>query len=79
MEARSLRVSPNDPDRLASVVPAEIANRSNAAHDPLQRGQRQVQSVKLRLGLQVEDKQFQQMIVDTGVSHTESWSADRCG
>ncbi|KAK6906421.1 hypothetical protein I203_100406 [Kwoniella mangroviensis CBS 8507] len=35
--------------------------------DPLERGQRQVQSVKLRLGLQVEDKQFQQMIVDSGL------------
>lgn len=31
------------------------------------RGQRQVQQVKLRLRLQIEDKQFQQMIVDSGV------------
>jgi rapamycin-insensitive companion of mTOR len=60
-------------------APAESADRSNAAHDPLQRGQRQVQSVKLRLGLQVEDKQFQQMIVDTGVSDTKSPSPCRSG
>ncbi|KAK8850712.1 hypothetical protein IAR55_004632 [Kwoniella newhampshirensis] len=38
-----------------------------AQQDPLVRGQRQVQQVKLRLGLQVEDKQFQQMIVDSGL------------
>jgi hypothetical protein len=37
-------------------------------HDSLQRGQRQVQQVKMRLGLQIDDKQFQQMIVDSGVS-----------
>ncbi|WVF67846.1 hypothetical protein IAT40_002607 [Kwoniella sp. CBS 6097] len=47
--------------------------------DSLQRGQRQVQSVKLRLGLQVEDKQFQQMIVDSGLllhrDHTK-WNYD---
>ncbi|WVQ95387.1 hypothetical protein IAU59_002484 [Kwoniella sp. CBS 9459] len=47
--------------------------------DSLQRGHRQVQSVKLRLGLQVEDKQFQQMIVDSGLllhrDHTK-WNYD---
>jgi len=36
--------------------------------DSLQRGQRQVQQVKVRLGMQIDDKQFQQMIVDSGVS-----------
>ncbi|KAL7420859.1 hypothetical protein Q5752_004812 [Cryptotrichosporon argae] len=35
--------------------------------DSLQRGQKQVQQVKLRLGLQIEDKQFQQMVNDSGV------------
>ncbi|WWC72760.1 uncharacterized protein I206_106724 [Kwoniella pini CBS 10737] len=39
----------------------------SSQQDPLERGQRQVQSVKLRLGLQVEDRQFQQMIVDSGL------------
>ena len=36
--------------------------------DSLERGQRQVQQVTIRLGMQIEDKQFQQMIVDSGVS-----------
>ncbi|CAD6567983.1 MAG: hypothetical protein TREMPRED_004194 [Tremellales sp. Tagirdzhanova-0007] len=35
--------------------------------DSLQRGQRQVQQVKLRMGFQIEDKQFQQTINDSGV------------
>ena len=39
---------------------------SNAL-DSLERGQRQVQQVRLRLGLQVDDRQFQQMVVDSGV------------
>jgi len=39
----------------------------SAHQDSLQRGQRQVQQVKLRLGLQIDDKQFQQMINDSGV------------
>ena len=33
----------------------------------LQRGQRHMHQVMRRLGMQVEDKQFQQMINDTGV------------
>ncbi|ORY28003.1 Rapamycin-insensitive companion of mTOR, middle domain-domain-containing protein [Naematelia encephala] len=39
----------------------------NLAQDSLQRGQRQVQQVRLRLGLQIEDRQFQQMVNDSGV------------
>ncbi|WWC92493.1 uncharacterized protein L201_007452 [Kwoniella dendrophila CBS 6074] len=58
----------NMKDKTSSLAPQQ---------DPLERGQRQVQSVKLRLGLQVEDKQFQQMIVDSGLllhrDHTK-WS-----
>ncbi|WWD20882.1 hypothetical protein CI109_105359 [Kwoniella shandongensis] len=42
-------------------------NSAMTQQDPLIRGQRQVQQVKLRLGLQIEDKQFQQMIVDSGL------------
>lgn len=46
---------------------ADKAFTSTAQQDSLMRGQRQVQQVKLRLRLQIEDKQFQQMIVDSGV------------
>jgi rapamycin-insensitive companion of mTOR len=35
--------------------------------DSLERGQRQVQQVKLRQALQLDDKQFQQMVNDSGV------------
>lgn len=44
--------------------------RINSQQDSLRRGQRQVQQVKLRMGLQIEDKQFQQMINDSGVRDT---------
>ncbi|OCF45562.1 sterility protein Ste20 [Kwoniella heveanensis CBS 569] len=58
---------------------SEKPNASTLQQDSLQRGQRQVKSVKLRLGLQVEDKQFQQMIVDSGLllhrDHTK-WNYD---
>nr|KIR45878.1 sterility protein Ste20 [Cryptococcus bacillisporus CA1280] len=46
---------------------ADKAFTSTAQQDSLMRGQRQVQQVKLRLRLQIEDKQFQQMIVDSGL------------
>ncbi|BEJ06093.1 hypothetical protein CcaverHIS641_0306150 [Cutaneotrichosporon cavernicola] len=42
-----------------------IAPRS--VQESLQRSQRQVQQVKLRLGLQIEDKAFQAMVNDSGV------------
>ncbi|WVQ86186.1 hypothetical protein IAT38_008354 [Cryptococcus sp. DSM 104549] len=45
----------------------DMASISSAQQDNLLRGQRQVQQVKLRMGLQIEDKQFQQMIVDSGL------------
>jgi hypothetical protein len=49
------------------MVVADCRNSAGAVQDSLQRGQRQVQQVKLRLGLQIDDKQFQQMINDSGV------------
>lgn len=36
--------------------------------DSLERGQKQVKQAKLRQGLSLDDKQFQQMINDSGVS-----------
>jgi rapamycin-insensitive companion of mTOR len=44
--------------------------------DSLERGQKQVKQVKLRQGLQIEDKQFQQMINDSGVGCTDVTSGD---
>lgn len=47
--------------------------------DSLLRGQKQVQQARLRMGLQLDDRQFIQMINDTGVilnrDHTK-WNYD---
>ncbi|WVW80639.1 hypothetical protein I302_102625 [Kwoniella bestiolae CBS 10118] len=71
MAALSALSSIDSLNRNASKAGKKAARDKNsslsAQQDPLERGQRQVQSVKLRLGLQVEDKQFQQMIVDSGL------------
>ncbi|KAK1923142.1 Rapamycin-insensitive companion of mTOR, middle domain-containing protein [Papiliotrema laurentii] len=45
----------------------QARERNGKMQDSLQRGQRQVQQVKIRLGMQIDDKQFQQMVVDSGV------------
>lgn len=49
-----------------------IGDRNSMLHpksvqESLQRSQRQVQQVKLKLGLQVDDRQFQAMINESGV------------
>lgn len=53
--------------------------RSGSVSDPLLRGQRQVESVKIRMGLQVDDRHFQMLLNDTGVllsrDHTK-WDFD---
>ncbi|WWC98367.1 hypothetical protein V866_005258 [Kwoniella sp. B9012] len=71
MAALSALSSIDSLNRNQSKAGKKSARDKNSAlasqQDPLERGQRQVQSVKLRLGLQVEDKQFQQMIVDSGL------------
>lgn len=48
------------------VSPADAAGRTML--DSLERGQKQVKQAKLRQGLSLDDKQFQQMINDSGVS-----------
>ncbi|ODO05811.1 hypothetical protein I350_04872 [Cryptococcus amylolentus CBS 6273] len=53
--------------RAVKRAAADKTTASSLQQDSLMRGQRQVQQVKLRLGLQIEDKQFQQMIVDSGL------------
>lgn len=41
--------------------------RSNSVQDSLIRGQRQVESVKIRMGLQMDDKHFLSLLNDTQV------------
>jgi rapamycin-insensitive companion of mTOR len=56
----------------AAMLPQSIKRaRSNSVPDPLLRGQRQVESVKIRMGLQVDDRYFQMLLNDTGVRTIE--------
>lgn len=56
-----------------------LTRSTNRRYDPLGRGQAQIQQVKLRQGMQLDDRQFIQMINDTGVilnrDHTK-WNYD---
>lgn len=60
-------------------VHGEVVRQSRLApssvQESLKRSQRQVQQVKLRLGLQMDDKAFQLMINESGVSAAASSSA----
>ncbi|CED82219.1 ste16 protein [Phaffia rhodozyma] len=50
-----------------AVGTKEGRKRSNPIQDPLLRGQRQVENVKMRMGLQMDDRQFQVLLNDTQV------------
>lgn len=41
--------------------------RADSVVDPLERGQRQVEQDRIRLGMQMDDRQFQGALVDTQV------------
>lgn len=54
--------------QLSSIGSARISHSGNGGgDDPVERGRRAIQGVKLKAGLAIEDRQFQQMIVDSGV------------
>lgn len=57
----------------ATPPPPQSAKRarSNSTQDPLLRGQRHVESVKIRMGLQIDDRYFQMLLNDTGVRSFE--------
>jgi hypothetical protein len=59
-----------DRNRISSATSSGDAadTRPKSVQESLQRSQRQVQQVKLRLGLQIDDKAFQTMVNDSGVS-----------
>ena len=42
-------------------------HRSNSVEDAVRRGQRQVEQVKLKIGMQMDDKTFQSSLLDTQV------------
>lgn len=43
------------------------SRRANSVEDPVRRGQRQVEQVKLKMSMQMEDKTFQVALLDTQV------------
>lgn len=54
-----------------------VVCRSDSVHDSLKRGQRQVDFTKLRLGLQIDDANFRNLLLETQVLTTKNhtkWS-----
>lgn len=49
-------------------------NRSNSIEDPLSRGQRQVENSKIRMGMQIDDAAFRNMILETQVMSSKEWN-----
>ncbi|KDQ62311.1 hypothetical protein JAAARDRAFT_30208 [Jaapia argillacea MUCL 33604] len=45
--------------------------RANSAEDPVRRGQRQVEQVKIKMGMQMDDKTFQASLLETQVMLTK--------
>ncbi|KIY71243.1 hypothetical protein CYLTODRAFT_140340 [Cylindrobasidium torrendii FP15055 ss-10] len=54
-----------------SVLPKQFRVRANSVEDPMRRGQRQVEQVKLKLNMQMDDKVFQAYILDTQVIYAK--------
>jgi rapamycin-insensitive companion of mTOR len=54
--------------RVLVATSGPIRKRSNSQTDPVERGQRQVDQVRRRLGMQMDDRQFQSALVDSQVS-----------
>jgi rapamycin-insensitive companion of mTOR len=44
-------------------------NRANSVEDAVRRGQRQVEQVKVRMGMQMDDRAFQASLLETQVYH----------
>lgn len=53
---------------LTNVVP-----RSNSLDDPIKRGQRQIESSKIRLGMQIDDSTFRNLLLETQVLSTKEF------
>jgi hypothetical protein len=50
-----------------SLVVAFTFRRANSVEDAVRRGQRQVEQVKVRLGMQMDDRAFQASLLETQV------------
>ena len=54
-------------------------DRSNSLEESMRRGQRQVEKTKIRLGMQIDDAQFRNLMVDTQILSTKDhvrWNLD---
>lgn len=64
---------------LSGAVQSTARDRSNSVEESMRRGQRQVEKAKLRMGMQIDDVQFRNMMVETQVlvtkDHTK-WNLD---
>ncbi|KIY45635.1 hypothetical protein FISHEDRAFT_66904 [Fistulina hepatica ATCC 64428] len=48
--------------------------RANSVEDSVRRGQRQVEQVKLKMGMQMDDKSFQALLIETQVMITKDYT-----
>jgi rapamycin-insensitive companion of mTOR len=53
--------------RVSALADAPKRRRSHSHVDPVERGQRQVEQVRKRLGMQMDDRQFQAALVESQV------------
>lgn len=64
---------------LSGTVQSTARDRSNSIEESMRRGQRQVEKTKMRIGMQIDDIQFRNMMVDTQIlitkDHTK-WNLD---
>ncbi|KAI5479428.1 cytosolic regulator Pianissimo [Pseudohyphozyma bogoriensis] len=68
-----------DLERKFGDADVEMRARSNSLEDPLKRGQRQVESAKIRMGMQIDDAHFRNLLLEAGVLSTKDhsrWSFD---
>lgn len=61
-------LAPPSSRSLTNVVP-----RSNSLDDPIKRGQRQIESSKIRLGMQIDDSTFRNLLLETQVLSTKEF------
>ncbi len=56
---------------LSGKVQTTARDRSNSIEESMRRGQRQVEKTKMRMGMQIDDVQFRNMMVDTQILITK--------
>ena len=53
--------------RLQPTPMKDVRSRADSVDDPMRRGQRQIEQVKLKIAMQLDDRSFQQLMVDSKV------------